>query len=60
VQLMEGLGSPGVGFGVSLVRASAIAYLGRYKFAGGCARRRSPSWTWCGKETEVGGPLCKR
>jgi hypothetical protein len=35
VQLMEGLGSPGVGFGVSRVRAPAIAYSGHYKFVGG-------------------------
>jgi hypothetical protein len=35
VQLVEGLGSPGVGFGVSRVRALAVAYSGQYKFAGG-------------------------
>jgi hypothetical protein len=32
---MEGLGSPMVGFGVSRVRAPAIACSGQYKFAGG-------------------------
>ena len=32
---MEGLGSPRVGFGVSQVRAPAIACYGQYKFAGG-------------------------
>jgi hypothetical protein len=34
VQLIEGLGSPGLGFGVSRVRAPTIAYSGQYKFAG--------------------------
>jgi hypothetical protein len=34
VKLMEGLGSPGVGFGVSRVRALAIACFGQHKFAG--------------------------
>jgi hypothetical protein len=60
VQLMEGLGLPGVGFRVSRVREPVIVHPGRYKFAGGCARCRSPSWTWRGKVIEVGGPLCKR
>jgi hypothetical protein len=32
---MEGLGLPRVGFGVSRVRAPAIACSGQYKFAGG-------------------------
>jgi hypothetical protein len=32
---MEGLGSPGVGFGVSRVRAPAIACSDQYKFAVG-------------------------
>jgi hypothetical protein len=35
VQLVEGLELPGVGFGVSQVRAPAVAYSGQYKFAGG-------------------------
>jgi hypothetical protein len=35
VQLVEGLGSPGVGFGVSRVRAPTVAYSGQYKFARG-------------------------
>jgi hypothetical protein len=35
VQLVEGLGSPGVEFGVSRVRAPAIACSGQYKFVGG-------------------------
>jgi hypothetical protein len=34
MQLIEGLGSPRVGFGVSRVMAPAIAYSGQYKFAG--------------------------
>jgi hypothetical protein len=45
VQLMEGLGSLGVGFGVSRVRAPDIACSGQYKFAGGMlvtVRRRGP------------------
>jgi hypothetical protein len=32
---MEGLGSPGVGFGGSQVRAPTSACFGQYKFAGG-------------------------
>jgi hypothetical protein len=35
VQLVEGLESPGVGFGVSQVRAPAVAYSSQYEFAGG-------------------------
>ena len=35
MQLVEGLGSPGVGFGVSRVRVPAVAYSGQYKFVGG-------------------------
>jgi hypothetical protein len=35
VQLVEGLGSPEVGFGVSRVRAPTVAYSVQYKFAGG-------------------------
>jgi hypothetical protein len=35
VQLMEGLGSPGVGFGVSRVRDSLLVDLAQYKFAEG-------------------------
>jgi hypothetical protein len=35
VQLVEGLGSPGVGFGVRQFRALAIAYSSQYRFAGG-------------------------
>jgi hypothetical protein len=35
VQLVDGLGSPRVGFGVSRVRAPAVAYFGQYKFVGG-------------------------
>jgi hypothetical protein len=56
---MEGLGPPGVGLGVDRVRAPVVAHLDRYKFAGGHARRRSPPWTWRGKEIEVWGPSCK-
>jgi hypothetical protein len=33
VQLVEGLVSPGVGFGVSRVRTPAVAYSGQYEFA---------------------------
>ena len=35
MQLVEGLGSPRVGFGVSRVRAPTVAYSSQYKFAGG-------------------------
>jgi hypothetical protein len=45
MQLMEGLGSPGMGLGVNQVRTQVVAHLGRYKFAGGRAHRRSPSGT---------------
>jgi hypothetical protein len=55
VQLRDKLGSPGVGFGVSQVRALIIAYSGQYKFTGGCARHRSPSWIECCEEIEVWG-----
>ena len=37
MQLREGLGSPGVGFGVRQVRALAVAYSGQYKLAGATA-----------------------
>jgi hypothetical protein len=57
---MEGLGSPGVGLGVDQVRALVVVHPGQYRFAGGCARRRSPLWTWRGEEIEVRGSLCKR
>jgi hypothetical protein len=62
MQLMEGLGSPGVGFGVSRLRAPTIVYSGQYKFVGGHAHRRSLSWTWRSKETEIQGPKweCQR
>jgi hypothetical protein len=42
---MEGLGLPGVGFGVSRIRAPAIACSGMYKFVGGmltAVHRRGP------------------
>jgi hypothetical protein len=45
VQLMEGLGSRGVGLGVNQVRASVAVHPGQYKFAGGRGHRRSPSGT---------------
>jgi hypothetical protein len=32
---MEGLGSPGVEFGVDLVRSLVVEHFGRYKFARG-------------------------
>ena len=35
MQLVEGLGSYWVGFGVSRVRVPAVAYSDQYKFAGG-------------------------
>ena len=37
MQLVEGLGSPGVEFGVDQVRSLAFAYSGRYKLAGAAA-----------------------
>jgi hypothetical protein len=59
VQLIEGLGSRGVGIGVDRVRASVVARLGRSKLAGGRAHRRSPLGTWVCEEIEVGGVLHK-
>jgi hypothetical protein len=59
VQLMVGFGSPRVGFGVGRARDLVIKHLGRYRFAGGRAHRRSPSGTWVCEETEVQGPLCE-
>jgi hypothetical protein len=56
VQLIEGLGSLGVEFGVDQVRSLAFAYLGRYRLTGGRVHRRSPSGTWVCEETEVQGP----
>jgi hypothetical protein len=37
VQLVEGLGSPGVEFGIDQVLSLAFAYSGRYKLAGAAA-----------------------
>jgi hypothetical protein len=51
----DGLGLPGVGLGVNQVWAPVIAHPGPYKFAGGRARRRSPSGTWACEEIEVRG-----
>jgi hypothetical protein len=59
VQLMEGLGSLGVGLGVNQVRAPVAVHLNRYKFAGGRAHRHSPSGTWRCKEIEVRGIKCE-
>jgi hypothetical protein len=59
MQLMEGLGSPGVEFAGDQVRSLAFAYPGRYKLAGGRAHRRSSSGTWVYEETEVQESLCK-
>jgi hypothetical protein len=42
MQLMEGLGLPGVGLGVNQVRAPVAAHPDRYKFTGGRAHRRGP------------------
>jgi hypothetical protein len=53
VQLRGRLGSPRVELGVDRVRALVVAFSGRYKFVGGHARRRSPSWTWRCEEKEV-------
>jgi hypothetical protein len=41
VQLMVGLGLPGVGLGVDQVRAPVVTHLGWYKFTGGRVHRRS-------------------
>jgi hypothetical protein len=60
VQLMEGLGSPGMGLGVNQIRAPVFAHPSRYKFAGGRAHRRSPSGTSRCEEIEIRGVLCKR
>jgi hypothetical protein len=59
VQLVEGLGSPGVEFGVNQVRSLAFAYHDWYRLAGGRVHRRSSSWTWVCEETEVQESLCK-
>jgi hypothetical protein len=48
-----------VELGVDRVRALVVAHLGQYKFTGGHAHRRSPSWTKCGKEIEVQGLTCE-
>jgi hypothetical protein len=45
-----------VEIGIDQVRASVVAYPGRYRLAGGRAHRRSPSGTWVYEETEVQGP----
>jgi hypothetical protein len=42
-----------MGLGVNQVRAPVIVHPGEYKFAGGSARRRSPSGTWVCEEIEV-------
>jgi hypothetical protein len=52
---MVGLESSGVEIGVDRVRASVIAYHGRYRLAGGCAHRRLLLGTWVCEETEVHG-----
>jgi hypothetical protein len=36
MQLVEGLGSPGVEFGADRVRSLAYAYSGQYRLAGEC------------------------
>jgi hypothetical protein len=59
MQLVEGLGSPGMGLGVNQVRTPVVAHPGRYKFAEGRTHRRSPSGTWHCEEIEVRGVLCK-
>jgi hypothetical protein len=59
VQLMVGFGSPRVGLGVGRAKALVIKHLGRYRFVGGRAHRRSTSGTWVCEETEVHGPLCE-
>jgi hypothetical protein len=59
VQLIEGLGSPGVGIGVDQVRTSVVGHPGRYKLAGGRAHHRSPSGTWVCEEKEVQGLMCE-
>jgi hypothetical protein len=56
VQLMVGLESPGVEIGVDRVRASIVAFPGRYRLTGGRAHCRLPSGTWGCEETEVQGP----
>jgi hypothetical protein len=56
VQLRVRLESLGVEIGVDRVRASVVAYPGRYRLVGGRAHRRSPSGTWVCEETEIQGP----
>jgi hypothetical protein len=60
MQLMGGLGSPGVELGVDGVRASVVAHPGRYKIVVGRAHRCSPSGTLVCEETEVQGLMCER
>jgi hypothetical protein len=59
MQLVDGLGSPGVEFGVDRVRSLAFAYSSRYRLAGECVHRRRWSGTWSCEETKREGPRCK-
>jgi hypothetical protein len=59
VKFIEGLRSLKVELSVGRVRALFIEHIGRYRFAGGRAHRRSPSGTWRCKEIKLWGPLCK-
>jgi hypothetical protein len=60
VQLVEGLGSPGVEFGVDQVRSLAFVYPGRYRLAGGCVHHRSSSWTWVNRSAGVSVQMSER
>jgi hypothetical protein len=60
VQLVEGLVSLRVELGISQARALVIACLGRYRFAGRRAHRRSPSGTRVCEDKKEQGSKCKR
>jgi hypothetical protein len=59
VQLVEGLRSPEVEFGVDQVRSLDFAYSGRYRLARGCVHRRRWSETSSCEETKREGSLCE-
>jgi hypothetical protein len=59
VQLKGGFVLPRVALGVGQTRALVVECLGRYRFTGSRAHRRSPSGTRVCKEIELRGPNCE-
>jgi hypothetical protein len=55
VQLVEGLVSQRVEFGVGQVRAMVFEHIGQFRLAGGHAHRRSPSRTQVVKRKKCRG-----